>query len=289
MHARSSLGTTSKSKKAPQPQVIDTSKYDNYSLQDLRSLREKLIDNLEFEEVGIIDEAIKKFNISNKDETIEKLKNELTTKINEALQRFDESSQDIESASVEKEKKTRISYNDYFQQVKERHLREQADLETERQLNLIRARERSSAKNNEMKSIAKTHARTGNIDQAISTREMAKESLVKEISLREEDINKSYETFLDTLNRKQINELATMVNNLEKQLQNHEKQRDKDLLLQRQTLKATITNLMRRAVTEGCNQLYRKDERPDLTNQITAFVEKKLTDEDRLAIFQGLE
>lgn len=277
----------SRTKKIQQP--IDTSKYDNYSLTDLRKKREEEVNELNFEEVNIIDEAIRKCNTSNKDSVVESIKKSLSEIIDECFKRFDQNCQSIEEKSASKEGDLRRASNDYFQQVKERHIQEHADLETSRQLNLIRASNRPSAKNNEMKNIAKNLARSGVIDAAISAREEAKMSLEQEIIERKADVNRRFEKSLENLIKKQVNDLETMQNNLNKQLHSNEISKEKEMTVLKQALKGSITNAMRRAISEGCNRLSKKDERPDLTAQITNFVQQKLEDENRVALFQGLE
>ncbi|KAK8900165.1 hypothetical protein M9Y10_002488 [Tritrichomonas musculus] len=283
MTSRSSL----KTKKIQQP--IDTSKYDSYNLTELRKLREEEVNNLNFEEVNVIDEAIRKCNTSNKDTVVEAIKKSLSEIIDDCFKRYEQNCQAIENDSAAKEAVIRRASNDYFQQVKERHIQDHADLETSRQLNLIRAAERPSAKNYEMKNIAKNLARSGVIDAAISAREEAKMSLEQEIILRKYDINARFEKALENLTRKQVHDLVTMQNNLSKQLQSNEKSKEKEITLLKQALKGSITNAMRRAISEGCNKLSKKDERPDLTAQITNFVQQKLEDENRVSVFQGLE
>lgn len=279
--------SASRTKKIQQP--IDTSKYDGYSLTDLRKKREEEVNDLNFEEVNIIDEAIRKCNTSNKDSVVESIKKSLSEIIDDCFKRFDQNCQKIEETSAAKESVIRKASNDYFQQVKERHIQDHADLETSRQLNLIRASERPSAKNNEMKNIAKNLARSGVIDAAISAREEAKMSLEQEIIERKNDVNSRFERALGNLIKKQVNDLITMQNNLEKQLHSNEISKEKEITVIKQALKGSITNAMRRAISEGCNRLSKKDERPELTTQITNFVQQKLEDENRVALFQGLD
>ena len=281
--------SASRTKKIQQP--IDTSKYDGYSLTDLRKKREEEVNDLNFEEVNIIDEAIRKCNTSIviKSFTCFLIKKSLSEIIDDCFKRFDQNCQKIEETSAAKESVIRKASNDYFQQVKERHIQDHADLETSRQLNLIRASERPSAKNNEMKNIAKNLARSGVIDAAISAREEAKMSLEQEIIERKNDVNSRFERALGNLIKKQVNDLITMQNNLEKQLHSNEISKEKEITVIKQALKGSITNAMRRAISEGCNRLSKKDERPELTTQITNFVQQKLEDENRVALFQGLD
>ncbi|OHT03050.1 hypothetical protein TRFO_29603 [Tritrichomonas foetus] len=287
MSARTSLGTSSKTKRV-QP-VIDTSKYDGLTLIELRQRREKEVNDLNFEEVAVIDEAIKNYNVDNTAKVVEKVEQSLATDIDSAFARFDQACQEIENRTNENEQRIRTNTNSNFQIVKERHVQELADLETERQLDVIRSKERPSAKNNEMKNIAKNLARSGVIDAAITTREEAKISLEQELAFREYDINLRYEKILGHCVKRQSLELETMQNNFQKLIQNNENAKNKDILLQRQTLKGYITNAMRRAITEGCNELSRKDKRPELSQQITDFVQQKLVNDDRVSVFQGLD
>ena len=287
MSTRSSLNSNPKAKKQAQP--VDISKYESYNLVELRQLREKEVNDMNFEEVAVIDEAIKNYNFDNMNKILEKVENALVSDIDQAFSRFDQTVADIEKRTSENKEKLRINTNENFQLLKEKHVQELADLETERQLDLIRARERPSARNNEMKSIAKNLARSGVIDAAISTREEAKMSLEHEIQMRHTEINMRFEKIFGHYFKRIINELQTMQNNFDKQLQNYENTKNKDILLQKQTLKGYITGAMRRAISEGCNSLSRKDKRPEFSQQITDFVQQKLVNDNRASVFQGLE
>ena len=125
--------------------------YSNMDLIELRKERENQVNKLAFEEVAIIDEAIKNYHEDNTEKIIEEETKKLSATIDVLFSRYGTAIEAANKEAEEKKDKYRGKSEENLKQMKERHQQKKSELEDKKTYRIHRAEERPSAKDKELK------------------------------------------------------------------------------------------------------------------------------------------
>lgn len=261
---------------ATEPQV--NNKYSTMTIAELRKEREVQVNELAFEEVALIDEAINNLHLDNTEKVISEETQKLSEVIDVLFQRYDSSVNMVKEKYDKNEDKYRTQSMENIERMKERHNQKLTELETKKSQRLQRAEERRSVKDQELKEKAKNLARQGEIDEAIQYRTESEIMKELEIQARKKDIDCRFERMMNNLNTKQENNMRIIEDSFSSTLDRIQTEKEEELKTTNQALKININYALQKAIYSGTRNV-KRDKRVDFVQRMNGFVQSKIEGE----------
>lgn len=261
---------------ATEPQV--NNKYSTMTIAELRKEREVQVNELAFEEVALIDEAINNLHLDNTEKVISEETQKLSEVIDVLFQRYDSSVNMVKEKYDKNEDKYRAQSMENIERMKERHNQKLTELETKKSQRLQRAEERRSVKDQELKEKAKNLARQGEIDEAIQYRTESEIMKELEIQARKKDIDCRFERMMNNLNTKQENNMRIIEDSFSSTLDRIQTEKEEELKTTNQALKININYALQKAIYSGTRNV-KRDKRVDFVQRMNGFVQSKIEGE----------
>lgn len=256
-------------------------KYSNMTLAELRKEREFQVQQLAFEEVAIIDEAIRNLHEDNTEKIINEETQKLSEIINVLFQRYDNTINCVKEKADESENKCRTQSIDYIERMKERHNQKKSELETKKSFSMQRAEERRSVKDQELKEKAKNLARQGEIEEAIQYRTESEQMKELEIQARKNDINCRFERMMNNLNSQQETNLRIIEDSYTHAIDRIQTEKEELLKTTNQALRINIAYALQKSIHSGTKNI-KKEKRVDFIQRINGFVQNKIETEQSI-------
>lgn len=253
-------------------------KYSTMTLAELRKEREVQVNKLAFEEVAIIDEAIRNYHQDNTEKIITEETKKLSEVIDVLFERYGNSINNVKEKADKNENKHRAQSNENLERMRERHNQKKVELESKKTKKMLRAEERPSAKDMELKAKAKNLARQGEIDEAIQYRTESEQVKELEIQARKEEINSHYEKVFSTLDSKQESNARIINDNFSTALDRIQSAKEEEMRTTNQVLRANITSALQKAIYSGTRNV-KREKRVDFIQRINGFVQNKIETE----------
>ena len=252
--------------------------YSEMTLAELRRAREIRVEELAFEEVHIIDEAIQNYHQDNTEKIIAEESKKLSETIDTLFQRYTEAIDKTNKKASDTEDKYRNISTNNIEQMKDRHEKKKVELESTKSKKIQRAETRGSAKNIELIGIAKNLARQGEIEEAIQYRTESQQMKEQEIQARKEEINSRFSKAIDNINMKQESNAKIIEDSFSNALDRIQSAREEELKAQNQALRVNITSALQKAIYSGTRNV-KRDKRVDFIQRINGFVQNKIETE----------
>ncbi|KAK8854101.1 hypothetical protein M9Y10_016651 [Tritrichomonas musculus] len=253
-------------------------KYSTMTIAELRKEREVQVNELAFEEVALIDEAINNLHLDNTEKVISEETQKLSEVIDVLFKRYDSSVNMVKEKYDKNEDKYRTQSMENIERMKERHNQKLAELETKKSQRLQRAEERRSVKDQELKEKAKNLARQGEIDEAIQYRTESEIMKELEIQARKKDIDCRFERMMNNLNTKQENNMRIIEDSFSSTLDRIQTEKEEELKTTNQALKININYALQKAIYSGTRNV-KRDKRVDFVQRMNGFVQSKIEGE----------
>lgn len=253
-------------------------KYSTMTIAELRKEREVQVNELAFEEVALIDEAINNLHLDNTEKVISEETQKLSEVIDVLFKRYDSSVNMVKEKYDKNEDKCRTQSMENIERMKERHNQKLAELETKKSQRLQRAEERRSVKDQELKEKAKNLARQGEIDEAIQYRTESEIMKELEIQARKKDIDCRFERMMNNLNTKQENNMRIIEDSFSSTLDRIQTEKEEELKTTNQALKININYALQKAIYSGTRNV-KRDKRVDFVQRMNGFVQSKIEGE----------
>lgn len=257
---------------------VETKPYSEMTIAELRRAREKKVENLEFEEVHLIDEAIQNIHQDNTEKVIAEESKKLSEAIDTLFERYSKGIDETNKKASETEDKYRNISTNNIEQMKDRHEKKKVELEVSKSKKIQRAETRGSAKNIELIGIAKNLARQGEIEEAIEYRTASQQIKEQEIQMRKEEINQCYDKIMSNINDKQESNAKIIEDNFTSALDRIQSSKEEELKARNQALRVNLTSALQKAVYSGTRNV-KREKRADFIQRINGFVQNKLETE----------
>jgi hypothetical protein len=263
----------------------DLAKYSGLSLTELRKKREELISDLNFEEVGVVDQAIKSFNTDNTQKVVETLIEKLEEQANAVFDWYDKAEALAKESCQQTQQRARVDAEKQLKDATAAHDKILRDLETERSLELSRNEIRPSIRSLECLKKAKQLARFENVESAIAMRELAEQRLNEHRKERVNAIEQSFEKLTAYENEKYDKEVHLIQRNLKLAFGLAAQKRQENVDVARRRAAAQIREDVRKAVSSGVKKLERPEKHAVLAASLRGYVKGKVAKEGREYIF----
>ena len=284
--------TGSRRKEAPKRTDVEVTediknKYKDKSDIEIREIRAKLVKELKLEEVAELDAYVKTRVADNSATILENSLNELNEVLDKTFNDFDNELKQAEINGSIEELKARNYYNNIFKDTQEKHISEIATLYTEKQLELIKASTRGVAKEIEYQNKARILAGTGAVEEAFKAKDQADAAHDDVMRTREDDLNMKYKRVIGKVQERQGRELYELNDNLEKaiiaiQTSCHAKI---EQLIKMFVVKVRAIKVKK--ISDGSALLRDPSKKPEFSEALTSFVEKKLWDAEKADYFRA--
>ena len=282
----------SRRKEAPKRTDVEVTeeikeKYKDKTDIELREIRAKLVKDLKLEEVAELDAYVKTRVADDSATILENSLNDLNEILDKTFKDFDNDLKLAENNGNIDELKTRNYYNNIYKDTQERHISEIATLYTEKQLELIKASTRGVAKEIEYQNKARILAGSGAVEEAFEAKDQADAAHDDVMRSREDELNLKYKKVIGKVQERQGRELYELNDNLEKAI-----------IAIRTSCNAKIEQLIKmfvvkvraikvKKISDGSALLKDSSKKPEFSDALTSFVEKKLWDADKAEYFRA--
>lgn len=255
--------------------------YSNMDLIELRKERENQVNKLAFEEVAIIDEAIKNYHEDNTEKIIEEETKKLSATIDVLFSRYGTAIEAANKEAEEKKDKYRGKSEENLKQMKERHQQKKSELEDKKTYRIHRAEERPSAKDKELKEKAKNLARQGEIEEAIQYRTESEQMKEQEIETRKNEINQRFEKMMNVIQNREENNARIIEESFSTAVEQIQSRKEEAITAQAQALRANLTSALQKAIYSGTRSV-KREKRVDFIQRINGFVQNKIETEKQV-------
>lgn len=255
--------------------------YSNMDLIELRKERENQVNKLAFEEVAIIDEAIKNYHEDNTEKIIEEETKKLSATIDVLFSRYGTAIEAANKEAEEKKDKYRGKSEENLKQMKERHQQKKSELEDKKTYRILRAEERPSAKDKELKEKAKNLARQGEIEEAIQYRTESEQMKEQEIETRKNEINQRFEKMMNVIQNREENNARIIEESFSTAVEQIQSRKEEAITAQAQALRANLTSALQKAIYSGTRSV-KREKRVDFIQRINGFVQNKIETEKQV-------
>lgn len=255
--------------------------YSNMDLIELRKERENQVNKLAFEEVAVIDEAIKNYHEDNTEKIIEEETKKLSATIDVLFSRYGTAIEAANKEAEEKKDKYRGKSEENLKQMKERHQQKKSELEDKKTYRILRAEERPSAKDKELKEKAKNLARQGEIEEAIQYRTESEQMKEQEIETRKNEINQRFEKMMNVIQNREENNARIIEESFSTAVEQIQSRKEEAITAQAQALRANLTSALQKAIYSGTRSV-KREKRVDFIQRINGFVQNKIETEKQV-------
>lgn len=263
----------------------NSERYMRMSISDLRTEKDRLIDEMQFEESAIVESVIKSKAVDNTESVIAELDQLLSQQIEKAFASLDEGMVEAEKVRSEEENKSRAEFAKLEEETAQRHQAEMKDLEDKKQGELEREKQRPIAKELETRNKAKILARSDEIEEALRLRDAAASERVNGVEKRISIVEDSYAHKQAALLANQEREMLTLQLQLSKAVSGSYNKYDRTVTdLQAKTANY-VRNALRLAINKGTKHLEIPARRTELSQRLSAIVEQRIIEAGRSDLF----
>lgn len=255
----------------------DISKLNQLQTEELRKMKSVAI-NLYLYDIS--DKAQKIINKRNKDNfgtVIKQEKEWLAEGIYQVLGNFDSNLIELNQEYDQKELEIREIADKVFEKMKKRHIKEIQDLKLSQKTEQLAEENRQS--NNSYGEVilqlsqSKKLAAVDQVQEAKATMKGAIELSKKLSEDNLQTIEKKYQTLLNQLKTRQLEELNNFQENLASSLNANQVKREKDIDALEKSVSVAIQSSLQKAVYDATNSLKSKDRIPDILSVLSEFVD----------------
>ncbi|OHT03446.1 hypothetical protein TRFO_06690 [Tritrichomonas foetus] len=257
------------------------------SLVQLRNMKKKSIDKFDYDKSKYIQAYIV---LSEKDNTtriINDYKEWLQGQISEAIANYETNLTEIEKETDDKELAVREDIQLMYENMKKRHIEEIMEVETLRQISILREQNREKFDVKTLKKQSQKMAATDDIDAARYYKNQAdllhEENIIKGV----ENVDLKFNKILDKLKQKQTFELSGLQNKLQDYLRDVDSLQEEQIHEQQKKLLVFINHNLQKAINDGAKVLIKKDMMATVNLELRSFVQQFLKDQNREYILEA--
>ena len=276
-----------KQRQEQEDQQIEELKNSEYTNEQLYSMKAQAIEEMDFDRSRIIQSAIDKRFTDNSADVINQGKKWIQQELTNALDEDETICVNAQDQQLDRETKIREQIEKEFQNMKERHLKQQTDLEVEKNLKIMVEKERESKQVRDYLNKAKIAARANEFDTAKQLKAQAEETKQTQQEEAMKQIKQLYEGKIKRLTEAQGRELDGLTNKLNDLLAASNAKMDKELQDQKTKLTVFIRHILSVATTEGAKRIQNKSKRSQLNTEFTNYITELLRKKGRSELFDS--
>ena len=219
-------------------------------LDELIERKQRYISSFQFEKAKQVDKMISDLKQNDYNDYISRAEEYLLNKIDEFLDLYNENVEQINKNANAENLDIRTRYDDYFVEMKAKHIHELTELEKNKAYEIVYNLNRPIKSAKEFQRRSLVCAKMNQFDKACEYREMAKNEEVVVKNKRTEEIKTKYNAFTQQILDNMRSEMKVLSEKLVQALNNSEKTLKKDLENQLRLVKVSIQNETQKCISK---------------------------------------
>lgn len=261
-------GTARKSPVKPRKDMKMTDK--------LRILKQIAISNCDYDKSDAIQKYIELKMVDNTSEVVGKASEWISEVLEDALKRYTGNVTIITDDATDKKLRIRSGCDECFKDVRKKHINELTDIETERQIELIKEENRVPGYYTAMKEESQRLARNNDRAGAKTTIEKAEALLKERKAQKKKEIHSKYNAAINAALERQEKEIEALQDRLQSELSTADDMAESDLDQERKKMVVCIKSTIKMAVDSSIEHLEKVETRSKVTKALTDYTKKFL-------------
>lgn len=258
------------------PKKNADAKFETMTLEELKIARDNANKALDFELSETISAVIASFAPKSLEETIKQTQNQLTEAICTAIENFNQRKLELNDEIEDTQYALRVAINNQFEVLKSRHIRALTQLETDRDVELLREKNRPSAEEDRSTKAAMILAKSQFFAEARALRASMQKDKEEELLKRAKAVNDKYDRVVRNLSAKHADELGKLQEELDIRLKALDMEhKDREVVLQK-TLNVFVRHILQKSIVDVSEKFARHPKRSQISAALTDHVQKTL-------------
>lgn len=260
------------------PKKNPDEKFETMTLEELKIARDNANKALNFELSEKLSAAIASFVPKSLEETIKQTQTELSDAISTAIENFNQRKLELNDEMEDTQFALRTAINKQFEVLKARHIRALTQLEIDRDVELLREKNRPSAEEGRSTKAAMILAKSELFAEARALRISMQKDKEEELVRRSKNVNDKYDKAVRNLNTKHAEELGKLQEELELRLKALEMEHnDRERVLEK-TLNVFVKHILQKSIVEVSDKFARHPKRSHISSALEAHVQNTFRD-----------
>lgn len=244
------------------------------TIEQLTELKRKYINNLDFAKAKLCEDKINQLKHNRKEDAKKYAEREIREGMSKIHEEYLKSIQYYKEGFVSYELEIRERYDNAFQDMQSRHIKDLIDIEKQYALEVIKSKNRRCTESDNLKEQAKKLANGNNFDDAMRFKIKAEKALVMELEMRRAKIDAKYDTIRRQIFDRQKNELLILSEKLQNEVARNDQGLEAELLSLDKIFNANIIAHQQNVASNATKRIPSHQDKKQITDFINNLVKE---------------
>lgn len=244
------------------------------TIEQLTEIKRKYINNLDFAKAKLCEDKINQLKHNRKEDAKKYAEREIREGMSKIHEEYLKSIQYYKEGFVSYELEIRERYDNAFQDMQSRHIKDLIDIEKQYALEVIKSKNRRCTESDNLKEQAKKLANGNNFDDAMRFKIKAEKALVMELEMRRAKIDAKYDTIRRQIFDRQKNELLILSEKLQNEVARNDQGLEAELLSLEKIFNANIIAHQQNVASNATKRIPSHQDKKQITDFINNLVKE---------------